>query len=101
MPRSYPWARLLLILFIFKTMIKNHFKIAIRNLLRNKSFTAINVFGLAIGITTCLLIMLFVLNELSYDRYNVKADRIVRVVFRGSVQGEKMKEAMAMPPVAQ
>ena len=101
MPRSYPWARLLLILFIFKTMIKNHFKIAIRNLLRNKSFTAINVFGLAIGITTCLLIMLFVQNELSYDRYNVKADRIVRVVFRGSVQGEKMKEAMAMPPVAQ
>jgi putative ABC transport system permease protein len=81
-------------------MFKNYFKIAIRNLWRNKIFTAINVFGLAIGITTCLLIMLFVENELGYDRFNKKADRIVRVVFRGFIQGEKMKEAMAMPPVA-
>jgi putative ABC transport system permease protein len=82
-------------------MIQNHLKIAIRTLMGNKTFTAINVFGLAIGISTCLLIMLFVQNELSFDRYNEKADRIVRVVFRGSVQGEKMKEASVMPPVAQ
>ncbi len=68
---------------------------------RNKTFTAINIFGLALGISTCLLIMLFVQNEWSYDRFNSKADRIVRVVFRGSIGGEKMKEAMAMPPVAQ
>src|SRR5450631_3945101 len=82
-------------------MSKNHLKIAIRSLLRNKMFTAINIFGLAIGISTCLLILLFVQDELSYDRFNKKADQIVRVVFRGSVQGEKMKEAMVMPPVAQ
>ena len=82
-------------------MIRNYLKIAFRNLWRNKTFTAINVFGLALGISTCLLIMLFVQNELSYDRFNTKADRIVRVVFRGSIGGEKMKEAMAMPPVAQ
>jgi putative ABC transport system permease protein len=82
-------------------MIKNHFKIAFRSLLRNKTFTLINMAGLAIGIATCLLILLFVQNELSYDRFNEKADRIVRVVFRGSVQGEKMKEGNVMPPVAQ
>jgi putative ABC transport system permease protein len=82
-------------------MIKNYFKIGIRSLLRNKSFTAINIFGLTLGITTCLLIMLYVQNELSYDSFNKKADQIVRVVFRGSIQGEKMKEAMVMPPVAQ
>jgi putative ABC transport system permease protein len=82
-------------------MIRNHFIVALRNLYRNKAFTAINIFGLAIGISTCLLIMLFVQNELSYDSFNAKADRIVRVIFRGSVQGEKMKEAMVMPPVAQ
>jgi putative ABC transport system permease protein len=82
-------------------MIRSYLKIAFRNLWRNKTFTAINVFGLALGISTCLLIMLFVQNELSYDRFNAKADRIVRVVFRGSIGGEKMKEAMAMPPVAQ
>ncbi len=82
-------------------MIRNYLKIAFRNLWRNKTFTAINIFGLALGISTCLLIMLFVQNEWSYDRFNAKSDRIVRVVFRGSIGGEKMKEAMAMPPVAQ
>ncbi len=82
-------------------MLKNYFKIGLRSLLRNKFFTAINLFGLTLGMTTCLLIMLYVQNELSYDRFNNKADQIVRVVFRGSIQGEKMKEAMVMPPVAQ
>ncbi len=82
-------------------MIKNYFKIGLRSLLRNKFFTAINIFGLTLGMTTCLLIMLYVQDEMSYDRFNKKADQIVRVIFRGSIQGEKMKEAMVMPPVAQ
>jgi putative ABC transport system permease protein len=82
-------------------MLKNYFKIALRNLQRNKIFSAINIFGLAIGIATCLIIMLFVNNELGYDRFNKKANRMVRVYFQGSVQGEKMKESSVMPPVAQ
>ncbi len=82
-------------------MIKNYFKIALRNLWRNKGFSAINIIGLAIGIATCLIIMLFVNNELSYDSYNKKAGLIVRVYFEGNVQGEKMKESNVMPPVAQ
>ena len=82
-------------------MIKNFFKIAFRNLLRNKGFSAINILGLSIGITTCLIIMLFVYNELSYDRFNVKSSRIVRVTFQGSAAGEKFNEASIMPPVAQ
>jgi putative ABC transport system permease protein len=82
-------------------MVHNHFKTAARNLWRNKVFSAINILGLAIGIATCLIIWLFVQHELSYDRYNRKADRIVRVVFRGKVQGEKLNEANVMPPVAQ
>lgn len=82
-------------------MFRNYLTIALRNLWRNKAFSAINISGLAIGIATCLIIMLFVQNELSYDRYNEKADRMVRVVFRGLVQGQKMNEAMVMPPTAQ
>jgi putative ABC transport system permease protein len=81
-------------------MLKNYFKIAIRNLWRNKAFSSINILGLAIGIATCLIILLFVQNELSYDRYNEKADRMVRVIFMGQIQGEKLKEASVMPPVA-
>lgn len=60
-------------------MIKNYLKIAFRNLWKRKGFSAINITGLAIGLATCLLIMLFVLDELSYDRFNKKADRIYRV----------------------
>lgn len=82
-------------------MIKNYFIIALRNLLRNKTFTAINIMGLAIGISTCLLIMLSVKSEMGYDSFHDKADRIVRVVFRGSVQGGMMNEAHVMPPVAE
>ena len=60
-------------------MIKNYFKIAFRNLVKNKFYTSINIIGLAVGIATCLLILLYVLDELSYDRYNSKANRIYRV----------------------
>ncbi|AKD57627.1 ABC transporter permease [Spirosoma radiotolerans] len=82
-------------------MLTNFIKIAWRNLIRNKAFSAINIIGLALGLATCMLISLFVLDELSYDRFNEKADRIVRVFFRGSMQGGKMNEAHVMPPVAQ
>ena len=60
-------------------MIKNYFKIAFRNLWKNKGYSAINIFGLAIGLATCLLITLYVANELSYDRYNKNAGRIYRI----------------------
>ncbi|GAB2586880.1 ABC transporter permease [Spirosoma areae] len=82
-------------------MLRNYLKIAWRNLVRNKAFSAINIVGLALGLATCLIISLYVLDELSYDRYNEKADRIVRVVFRGSSAGGKMNEAHVMPPTAQ
>jgi putative ABC transport system permease protein len=82
-------------------MIKNYFKIAFRNLVRNKVFSFINISGLAIGLATCLIIMLFIQNELSFDRYNKKAGQVVRVIFRGTVQGQKMNEPNVMPPTAQ
>jgi putative ABC transport system permease protein len=60
-------------------MLKNYFKIAIRYLLRYKEYTVINVLGLAVGIGCCILIMLFVRNEFSYNKSHSKADRIYRV----------------------
>lgn len=59
-------------------MLMNYLKIAWRNLLKNKGFSTINILGLAIGIACCLLILLYVAHELSYDRWNPNADRIVR-----------------------
>jgi putative ABC transport system permease protein len=82
-------------------MIRNHLKIAWRNILKNKGIFSINIIGLALGIASCLMISLFVFDELSYDRFNEKADQIVRVVFKANINGEEMKEAVTMAPVAQ
>jgi putative ABC transport system permease protein len=61
-------------------MLKNYIKIAFRNLWRHKIFSLINITGLAIGMTACILIYLYVSFELSYDSFHRKADRIYRVV---------------------
>lgn len=60
-------------------MFKNYFRIALRNHMKNKFHTFINVAGLSVGIATCMVIMLFVVHELSYDRFHERADRIYRV----------------------
>lgn len=71
-------------------MIRNYLKIARRNLNRQKVSTGINVVGLAIGLATCILITLYVQNELSYDRYNEKADRIFRVGLKFRLNGKEI-----------
>lgn len=61
-------------------MWRNYLKIALRSLKRHKAYTFINVFGLAVGLACCLLILFYVQDELSYDTYHEKADRIHRLV---------------------
>lgn len=68
-------------------MLKNYIKTAYRSLLKNKGFTAINVLGLSVGLATCLLIVFYVMDELSYDKYNIKADRIYRVSLKAGLNG--------------
>ena len=60
-------------------MIKNYLKIAYRNLLKYKFISFINVFGLTVGLACCLLILTYILHELSYDKYQPNADRVYRV----------------------
>jgi len=60
-------------------MIRNYFKIALRNLWKHKGFTALNVLGLSMGLCCFIVIAMYVFDELSYDRYNEKADRIYRI----------------------
>ena len=81
-------------------MFKNYFKAAWRNIRKNKLFSFINILGLSIGIATCFIIMLYVQDELSYDRFNVKADRTYRVAFKANMNGGKILEGNVMPPVA-
>ncbi len=69
-------------------MIKNYFKIAFRNLLRNKGFSIINILGLAIGMASALLILLWIQNEVSYDGFHAKKDRIYEAWNRAAFSGE-------------
>jgi putative ABC transport system permease protein len=62
------------------SMFRNFIKIAFRSLLKQKVYSAINIVGLAVSITSCLLIVLYVKNELSYDKFNTKADNIYKMV---------------------
>src|SRR5437870_2950596 len=60
-------------------MIKNYFKIAWRNLKKNKIFSFINIFGLSVGLTCCMLITLYINHELSYDKHHKNADDIYQL----------------------
>lgn len=78
-------------------MIKNYFIIALRNLLRNKLYSFINIAGLAIGISCCVLIYLYVQNELSYDTFNEKSDNIYRLTLDVHQPKEDIKCAATAP----
>ncbi len=80
-------------------MISNYFKIALRSLLRQKSYAFINIVGLALGLATCLLIGLYVTDELSYDRFHVNYDRIYRVVGGQTLNNSPMYTSALMSPL--
>ncbi|WP_428331286.1 ABC transporter permease [Mucilaginibacter sp.] len=69
-------------------MLKNYFKITWRNLLRHKAFSAINIIGLAIGMASSALILLWIQNEVSYDQFHVKKDRLYEVYNRSVFDGK-------------
>ncbi|MGN6213302.1 FtsX-like permease family protein [Parafilimonas sp.] len=81
-------------------MFRNHFKTAWRNLMKYKFISFINLFGLTIGLTCCLLILTYILNELSYDKYNKNADRIYRVTrtFYDGNHKEMLNLSTVAPP---
>ncbi|MGH7493575.1 MAG: ABC transporter permease [bacterium] len=82
-------------------MFKNYLKIAIRQLLRYKAYSFLKIIGLAIGMACCLLILLYVQDELSYDRHHEKADRIYRLAIELHSANEAVKRfATTAPPMA-
>lgn len=82
-------------------MLRNYLKVALRYLMRHKEYTAINIFGLAVGITCCVLIMLFVRSELSYDKFHSKSDRLYRMWQHEKYQGEDFINTVTPLPMAQ
>ncbi len=80
-------------------MIKNYLKIALRNLIKHKAYSVINVAGLAIGITCCFLIISYVVNELQFERFHENRDRIYRVTTEVNFGGRTDFLAMGTVPL--
>jgi putative ABC transport system permease protein len=80
-------------------MFKNYFITSMRSLMRSKGFSMINIVGLAVGLATFSLISFYVYNELSFDRYHQKADRIFRVVENLRTENEMLFQSTSSPPM--
>ncbi len=80
-------------------MFRNFLKVSIRNIIRNKTYSIINILGLSIGMACSILIALFILDELSYDRYHKNADNIFRVGIEGNFGGNEIKAYVTGSPV--
>ncbi|MEQ9424699.1 MAG: FtsX-like permease family protein [Cyclobacteriaceae bacterium] len=74
-------------------MVKNYLKIAYRNLLRNKLYSVINILGLAVGLAATILVAVYVLDEISYDQFHQKKDKIYRLSFTEQRQDDLFKYA--------
>lgn len=80
-------------------MFKNYLKIAVRNIVRYKGYSFINIAGLAIGLSCAVLILLYVQDELSYDRFHKNADRIYRVALDAAIGGQPVNSATTPVPM--
>jgi len=82
-------------------MFRNYLRIAIRSLIKTKSISIINILGLAIGISSFIMMIAYVFGELSYDKFNSKADRIFRVTYSYETRGENRAISRVAFPLKQ
>ena len=81
-------------------MFKNYFTTTFRNLWKNKTYSFINIFGLAVGTLCCLYILVYVEDQYSYDKHHANAKNIYRITTSLSVTGDKHTNATSSPPIA-
>ncbi|MDN3203317.1 ABC transporter permease [Algoriphagus sediminis] len=80
-------------------MLKNYLKIAFRNLRNNKIYSTINILGLSLGIAASVLIVVFIADELSYDKFHPQSENQYRVDFTGKLNGNEFNMAMTGAPI--
>src|SRR5476649_425355 len=81
-------------------MIKNYIKIAWRNMIKNSLYSIINIGGLAIGMAVSFMLLLYVYNELSFDKFNANSDRLYQVLRNQPSNGELMTNTATPIPLA-
>ena len=80
-------------------MFKNYLTVAVRNILKYKLFSIINITGLVIGMTCCLMLFIYVQDELSYDRFHKDYDKVYRIALHGKIGGQEVQTANSSLPV--
>jgi len=81
-------------------MLKNYFLVAFRNIKKNKLYSFINIFGLTIGLSVCILIGMYVTDELSYDKMHENVEDIYRITLNGKIAGQEIHTSNSSPPLA-
>ncbi|MEL7002769.1 MAG: ABC transporter permease, partial [Bacteroidota bacterium] len=82
-------------------MLSNYLKVALRNIAKHKFFSIINILGLTVGIAACLLISVYVIDELNYDHFHEKGAQMYRINLHGKLAGQDIKTTNSCPPLAQ
>ncbi len=81
-------------------MLRNYFLVAVRNIIKQKFYSLINILGLTIGIVATMFIILYIMDELSFDRFHDKIDRMYRVGLNGKLAGQEVHVTSTPPPLA-
>lgn len=82
-------------------MLQNYFKVALRNILKHKFYSALNISGLALGLASCFIIGLYVLDELTYDKFHTDHENIYSIALHGRIGGQELYTSSSSPPIAQ
>jgi putative ABC transport system permease protein len=82
-------------------MLRNYFLVALRNILKQRFYSVINIVGLTVGIIVTLFILLYVQDELSYDQFHQHIDQMYRVGLNGKLEGQEIHAAVTPPPLAE
>ena len=81
-------------------MLRNYLTVALRNIRKHSFYSTVNIFGLATGMAACLFIFVYIVDELSYDRFHQDAANIYRIGLHGKISGQELNTASSCPPLA-
>lgn len=82
-------------------MFQNYFKVALRNILKHKFYSGLNIAGLALGLASCFIIGLYILDELTFDKFHEDHENIYSIALHGRIGGQEIFTSSSCPPIAQ
>ncbi len=82
-------------------MLQNYFKVALRNILKHKFYSGLNIAGLALGLASCFIIGLYILDELTFDKFHTDHENIYAVALHGRIGGQEIYTNSSSPPIAE